>query len=95
MDLGEISKVAIGDALGITGQAASMKLSGKRPTTVAELSVIAGVIGVSVAELVADDSGYVQNLDEEELLKLFRLLTADQRKSILTMMRSIIASNPN
>lgn len=90
-----ISRVAVGDALGITGQAASLKLSGQRPTSVDEIRVIAGVIGVSVAELISDDAGYVQNLDEEELLKLFRLLNADQQKSILTMMRSIISSKTN
>lgn len=90
----EISKVEIGDALGISGQAASMKLYGKRPTSVDEVRAIAGVIGVSVAELIGDDAGYVQNLDEEELLKLFRLLTPDQQKSILVMMRSIISNSP-
>jgi len=88
-----ISRVAIGDAIGITGQAASLKLSGQRPTSVDEIRVIAGVIGVSIAELIADDSGYVQNLDEEELLKLFRLLNADQKKSILMMIRSIVTGN--
>lgn len=85
-----ISKAAVGRALHITGQGVSLKLSGQRPTTVDEIGVIAGVIGVSFAELVGEDVGYVQSLDEEELLKLFRLLTIEQQQSILTMMRSIL-----
>lgn len=85
-----ISKAAVGRALHITGQGASLKLSGQRPTTVDEMVVIAEVIGVNFADLVGEDVGYVQSLDEEELLKLFRLLTAEQQKSILTMMRSIL-----
>jgi predicted transcriptional regulator len=91
----DISRVSVGDALGITGQAVSLKLSGQRPTTVDEVVVIAEVIGVNVAELVGEDAGFVQSLDEEELLKLFRLLSDEQRKSILSMMRSILFTKVN
>jgi hypothetical protein len=91
----DISRVTVGEAIGQSAQSASMKLAGKRPTTVEEIAVIARLVNVSVAELVADDEGFVRSLDEEELLKLFRLLNTDQRTSILNMMRSFVGNSPN
>jgi hypothetical protein len=95
LDEKEITRVIVGEALGQSAQSASMKLAGKRPTTVEEIAVIARLVNVSVAELVADDEGFVRSLDEEELLKLFRLLSADQRTSILNMMRSFVGGAHN
>jgi transcriptional regulator with XRE-family HTH domain len=89
---GEISRVRVGQALGVTPQSVSLKLSGQRPTSVDEISVIAGVLGVSAAELVAEDAEYVSSLDEVELVKLFRLLNPDQKASILNMMRSFVGT---
>jgi hypothetical protein len=91
----DISRVEVGEAIGQTAQSASMKLAGKRPTTVDEIAVIARLVHVSVAELVGDDEDFVRSLDEKELLHLFRLLSEGQRVSILNMMRSFIGSAHN
>lgn len=91
----DITRVTVGEAIGQSAQSASLKLAGKRPTTVDEIAVIARLVNVSVAELVADDDGFVRSLDEEELLKLFRLLSPLQRSSILSMMRSFAGNSPN
>ena len=90
-----ITRVTVGEVIGQSAQSASLKLAGKRPTTVEEVALIARLVNVSVAELVADDEGFVRSLDEEELLKLFRLLSPMQQSSILSMMRSFAGNPPN
>lgn len=85
-----ISRAHVGRALGVTSQSVSLKLSGKRPTSVDEIGVIAGVVGVSVGELVAGDEAYLTSLDELELIKLFRMMTDDQKASVLNVVRMMI-----
>lgn len=88
-----ITRVTVGEAIGQKPQSASMKLAGKRPTTVDEIAAIARLVNVSVAELVADDEDFVRSLNEKELLKLFRLLNDSQQISFLGMLRSVIGSS--
>jgi transcriptional regulator with XRE-family HTH domain len=82
-----MSRADVGRALGLTSQAVSLKLSGQRPTSVDEIGLIAGVIGVSVGELVEGDESFLTSLDEVELVKLFRMMTAEQKASVLNMFR--------
>jgi transcriptional regulator with XRE-family HTH domain len=90
LKLQRLSRADVGRALGITSQAVSLKLSGKRPTSVDEIDVIAGVVGVSVGELVAGDESFLTSLDELEWVKLFRLMTAEQRVAMSAMVRAVM-----
>lgn len=91
----DLSRVKLARVLGQSPQSVSMKLQGARPTSVEQIAVIAGFLNVSAAELLADDDEYVHNLDEGELLKLFRMLNSDQKVSILNMMRSFVGNTGN
>lgn len=90
-----ISRVRVGQALGQTPQSASLKLSGQRPASVDEIAVIAGLIGVSAAELIAGDMEFITSLEELEFLKLLRMLTPDQKALILNTMRTFIGATVN
>jgi transcriptional regulator with XRE-family HTH domain len=85
-----LSRADVGRALGITSQAVSLKLSGQRPTSVDEIGVIAGVVGVSVGELVEGDESFLTSLDELEWIKLFRMMTAEQRVAMSAMVRAVM-----
>lgn len=85
-----LSRADVGRALGMTSQAVSLKLSGQRPTSVDEIGVIAGVIGVSVGELVEGDESFLTSLDELEWIKLFRMMTPEQRVAMTTMVRTMM-----
>lgn len=82
-----LSRADVGRAMGLTSQAVSLKLSGQRPTSVDEIGVIAGVIGVSVGELVAGDEAYLTSLDELEWVKLYRMMSDEQKATMLNMVR--------
>lgn len=87
-----ISRVKVGHALGQTPQSASLKLSGQRPASVDEIAAIAGLVGVSAAELIAGDMEFVTSLEELEFLKLLRMLTPEQREVIFSTMRNFLGA---
>lgn len=86
-----VTRVTVGEALGQSPQSASLKLSGKRPTTVDEIAIIARLAGVSVSELVFDDESFVRSLEEEEWLKLFRMLSVNDRAMFFDLIRSRVS----
>lgn len=65
-----VSNAAVGRAMTpkVTGQAITLKLQGKRPVTVEELKVIAGLAGLTVAEALGDDV-VIDLQDEKDLQK--------------------------
>jgi transcriptional regulator with XRE-family HTH domain len=80
-----VSAAAVGCELGISGQAAGMKLRGKRGVSVEELKIMAKLAGLTVAEAVGDDVVLIELQDERDLIELYRLLTPEQRKLLLGM----------
>lgn len=90
LDSRGVSRVEVGRELGITGQAITLKLQGKRPVTVEELKVIARWAGMTVAEAVGDDAVVIELKDEQDLVELYRLLTPEQRKMILGLMQGLV-----
>ena len=90
LDSRGVSRAEVGRELGITGQAITLKLQGKRPVTVEELKVIARWAGMTVAEAVGDDAVVIELKDEQDLVELYRLLTPEQRKMILGLMQGLV-----
>ena len=86
-----ISNAAVGRSMTpkVTGQAITLKLQGKRPVTVDELKVMAGLAGLTVAEALGDDV-IVELEDEKDLIELFRLLSEDQKRAFLEMVRATV-----
>lgn len=71
----------------VSGQAITLKLQGKRPVSVDELKVFAGLAGLTVAEALGDDV-IVELQDEKDLIELFRLLSAEQKAAFMTMLKA-------
>lgn len=86
-----VSNAEIGRRLDMSGQAISLKLSGKRRTSVSEAKVFADFAGVSVAELLGEDAYLIEVRDEKELIELYRLLTPAQRDQWLAYGRFLAA----
>jgi len=85
-----ISKAEVGRAMPepLTGQAVTMKLQGKRPVSVEELTVFARMAGLTVAEALGDDV-VIELEDEIDLVNLYRLLTPDQKARFIGMLRDV------
>lgn len=88
-----VSNAEIGRRLDMSGQAISMKLAGKRPTSVTEAKVLADFAGVSVAEMLGEDAYLIEVRDEKELIELYRLLTPQQREQWLAYGRFLAAKS--
>jgi transcriptional regulator with XRE-family HTH domain len=86
-----VSKAEVGRELGISGQAITLKLQGKRPVSVDELKVMARWAGMTVAEAVGDDAVVIELKDEQDLIELYRLLTPEQRQMLLGLARQLAA----
>jgi transcriptional regulator with XRE-family HTH domain len=87
-----VSKAEVGRELGISGQAITLKLQGKRPVSVDELKVMARWAGMTVAEAVGDDAVVIELKDEQDLIELYRLLTPEQRQMLLGLARQLAAT---
>lgn len=77
----KVSKAEVGRNMTppISGQAVYAKLTGKRPTNVDELEVMARLAGLSVAEVLGDDAVVIEVRGEMDVVKLYRLMTPEQQ----------------
>ena len=87
-----VSRAEVGRELGMTGQAITLKLQGKRPVSVEELKVMARWARMTVAEAVGDDAVVIELQDEQDLIELYRLLTDEQRQMLLGLARQLAAT---
>jgi transcriptional regulator with XRE-family HTH domain len=85
-----VSRAEIGRRLNITGQAVTLKLQGRRPTTVSEAKVFAEFAGVSVAEMLGEEAYLIEVKTEIEMIELFRLLTPKQREDLFAYGRYLL-----
>ena len=84
-----VSRAAIGRKLNITGQAVTLKLQGRRPTTVSEAKIFADFAGVSVAEMLGEEAYLIEAKTEIEMVELFRLLTPAQQLQVMAYARFV------
>lgn len=88
----KVNRAKVGRELGITGQAITLKLQGKRPTYVQELEVMSRWAGMTVAEALGDDAVVIEIRDEMDLVKLYRLMTPEQRERFIGMAKDAVAA---
>jgi transcriptional regulator with XRE-family HTH domain len=88
----KVNRAEVGRELGISGQAITLKVQGKRPVSVEELKVLARFAGLSVAEAIGDDAVVIELKDEQDLIELYRLLTPEQRNMLLGLARQLAAT---
>lgn len=94
LDARQVSRAEVGRRMTpqVTGQAITQKLQGKRPVSVEELKVMAGLAGMTVSEAVGDDAVVIEIRDEMDLVELFRELSREQQQMILNLMRGLIGT---
>ena len=91
-----MSNAEVGRELGMSGQAITLKLQGKRPVTVDELKVFARLAGMTEAEALGDDTLVIELKDEQDLIELYRLMTPEQRQMFMGLGRQLTGSKtPN
>lgn len=90
-----VSNAEVGRELEISGQAITLKLQGKRPVNVDELIVLARFARMTVAEALGDDAVVIELHDEMDLIKLYRLLTPEQRKMLLGLASQLAGQAPD
>lgn len=82
-----VSKAEAGRILGMTGQSVTLKLQGKRPVSVDELRTLSGLAGMTVSEVIGDDTVVLDDPEEIALVELFRMLSPEQRGAWLNLLR--------
>lgn len=85
----KITVSQIGELLGHTQGATSLKLGGKRACTVQEIMLIAERLGVSVSYLCQGDSTAVSSDAELRVIHLMRELTDDERELAIRLIENI------
>lgn len=65
---------------GKTGQAVTQKLQRKSAVTPSEIEVYARHARMTVSEALGDDAVVIEAEDEQDVIRLYRLMTPDQRK---------------
>lgn len=84
-----MSRAEVGRRLGMSGQAITLKLQGKRPITVAEFAVIAEMAGTTVSALLGDDAVILERDDELDLIEAYRQASSAQRDMLRAMAREL------
>lgn len=84
-----VNRAEVGREIGITGQAITLKLQGKRPTYVEELKIMSRWAGMTVAEALGDDAVVIEVEDEMDLVELYRLMTPEQRQRWVAIGRDV------
>lgn len=82
-------------ALGISRQAVSHKLSGIRPTTTDELEIIAGLLGVTMQDLVGGDVRYIQDEQAQRVADLFLKLKTGEQKDAFERALQLAVQRPS
>lgn len=90
-----VSKAEIGRRLGMSGQAITLKLQGKRPITIEEFAVIAEMAGTTVASLLGDDAVILERDDELDLIEAYRQASSAQREMLRAMARELAGPKPS
>jgi transcriptional regulator with XRE-family HTH domain len=84
-----LTQVDLADMTGLTQPTISRAENGEEGTTLGTFKLIAEALGVSLADLFADDRTKV----EAELLGAFRRLPIDRQKGWLDMARSVVSDH--
>ena len=82
-----ITMDTVGNAWGLKKAAVSLKLNGKAECTIKEVMIIAGMLGLSIDELCADDPNYKKDDKYAEFNRIYRQLDESQKKLLVQMMQ--------
>lgn len=84
----KINMVDMGKHLDLGQSSMSMKLSGKRDSTLDDVKTIADVLGISLSELVEGDNTFIINDEEKRYLEIYRNMTPAEKAVFEKMLSS-------
>lgn len=75
---------------GKTGQAVTQKLQRKSPVTPQEIEVYARHAQMTVSEALGDSAVVIEARDEQDVIRLYRLMTPEQRQRWLGLGMDVV-----
>jgi hypothetical protein len=77
----KVNRAQVGREVGgKSGQSVTMKLQRKSPVTPHEIEVYARFAQMTVSEALGDSAVVIEAEDEQDVIRLYRLMTPEQRK---------------
>lgn len=89
-----VNRAEVGRETGITGQAVTLKLQRKSAVTPREIEVYARYAQMSVSEALGEGAVVLEMKDEQDLIELYRQMTAEQRKLFFSLGQQITTPAP-
>lgn len=89
----KISMEQMGKHLDLGQSSMSMKLAGKRDSSLDDVQTIAGVLGVSLSELVEGDNTFIVSDNEKRCLEIYRSMSDAEREVFNKMINSLRPSS--
>ncbi|WP_417511337.1 helix-turn-helix domain-containing protein [Methylophaga sp.] len=87
----KITMSELGEKLGFAQSSISMKLIGKRETSLDEAINIAAILEVSLSELINEDEKLLTDDDEQTIIETYRNLTAPEKSLFLKLVAAFKA----
>lgn len=84
----KISMERMGKHLNLGQSSMSMKLSGKRDSSIDDVKMIADVLGVALSELVEGDNTFIINDTEKRYLEVFRSMSETEKDVFMKLLSS-------
>ena len=89
----KITQEAVGEALGIKKASANHKINGVRPTSTREMAIIAGLVGLTLDELLCDDPDYPKATRDVEIMRLLRDIDPSDKESFIKMLKGLTVND--
>ncbi len=83
----------VASRLHITKGAVSLKLSGKRDTSLDEIREIAKMLGITLTELCEHDPRVAINENEKQAIDIIRSQPEDKQKELLLILKALTTSS--
>lgn len=89
-----VNRAQVGRETGISGQAVTLKLQRKSAVTPYEIEVYARHAQMSVSEALGEGAVVLEKKDEQDLIELYRQMSAEQRKLFANLGQQITTPAP-
>lgn len=86
----EVNRAQVGRETGKSGQAVTQKLQRKSAVTPLEIAVYARHARMSVAEALGEMAVVIEVKDEQDVVKLYRMMTPEQRDRWVGIGKSVV-----
>lgn len=84
----------VADALGVSKGSVSHYLTGRYEPSIKQLKVLAGMLEMSLSEMVGDDAYFVTSDDEKRIIDALRKLPQSEREAALALIQGLASRAP-